>query len=372
MAYGRGVTTPAGRPPSDTPAADPPAAAAPAPAGTRPPGPDLPRTTLRDLPLPLDGAVVDRAAHRRAEPDLVRTLRAQPTTRVLLVHRGRLALAGPTPADGVALLGPADVAAVDPVTDDEHARWLFLGEEGGAAYVALVLPDDADAEEVDIEGVDASDPFAVLARERHWSGLRELVGGLGAPLAGLATEAVALAAWHANHTRCPRCGGRTTVENGGWTRRCVAQGIELYPRTDPAVIMTVVHGEGDDERLLLGHAAHWPERRFSTLAGYVEPGESLESAVRREVAEEVGVVVGDVAYRGSQPWPFPASLMLGFAARALTTELRPDGVELTDARWFTRPGLAEAVRAGDVLLPGRASIARALVEDWFGGRLPDA
>src|SRR5690606_32074691 len=203
-------------------------------------GPDLPRTTLRDLPLPLDGAVVDRAAHRRAEPDLVRTLRAQPTTRVLLVHRGRLALAGPTPADGVALLGPADVAAVDPVTDD------------------------ADAEEVDIEGVDASDPFAVLARERHWSGLRELVGGLGAPLAGLATEAVALAAWHANHTRCPRCGGRTTVENGGWTRRCVAQGIELYPRTDPAVIMTVVHGEGDDERLLLGHAAHWPERRFST------------------------------------------------------------------------------------------------------------
>ncbi len=151
----------------------------------------------------------------------------------------------------------------------------------------------------------------------------------------------------------------------------MAQGVELYPRTDPAVIMTVVHGEGPDERLLLGHAAHWPERRFSTLAGYVEPGESLENAVRREVAEEAGVVVGDVAYRGSQPWPFPASLMLGFSARALTTELHVDGVELTDARWFTRAELADAVRSGEVLLPGRSSIARALVEDWFGARLAD-
>ncbi len=348
MAYGRGVSTP------------------------------LPRTPLHDLPLPLDGSVVDRAAHRRTEPDLVRVLRGEPTTRVLLVHRGRLAL-GPGAdgstggaAGGLGLLDPAALGDVDPATDDEQARWLFLGEDDGTSYLALVLPDDADAEEVDIEGVDASDPFAVLARERTWSGLRELVGGLGAPFAGLVTEAVALAAWHANHARCPRCGGRTTVENGGWTRRCVAQGIELYPRTDPAVIMTVVHGEGDDERLLLGHAAHWPEHRFSTLAGYVEPGESLESAVRREVAEEVGVVVGEVAYRGSQPWPFPASLMLGFAARATTTELRVDGVEVTDARWFTRAELERDVRSGEVLLPGRTSIARSLVEDWFGARLPDA
>lgn len=363
MAYGRGVST------------------------------TLPRNPLHDLPLPLDGVLVDRAAHRRTEPDLVRALRAEPTTRVLLVHRGRLALgagatagasggpsAGPPAgrvADdtvrGLALLDPTALGDVDPASDDEQARWLFLGEDDdGTSYVALVLPDDADAEEVDIEGVDASDPFAVLAREHAWSGLRELVGGLATPLAGLATEAVALAAWHASHTRCPRCGGRTTVENGGWTRRCVAQGIELYPRTDPAVIMTVVHGEGEDERLLLGHAAHWPERRFSTLAGYVEPGESLENAVRREVAEEAGVVVGEVAYRGSQPWPFPASLMLGFAARALTTELRVDGVELTDARWFTRAELERDVRSGEVLLPGRTSIARSLVEDWFGARLADA
>ena len=380
VAYGRGVSTPAARPSSGTsdPAAAPdrptttstgtPTATAP---GTAPGPGALPRTPLDHLPLPLDGAFVDRAEHRRAAPDLVRTLRSQPTTRVLLVHRGRLALGGPGAADGVALLDPAELRDVDPATDDDQGRWLFLGEGDGTAYLALVLPDDADAEEVDIEGVDASEPFAVLARERTWSGLRDLVGEVAAPVAGLAPEAVALAAWHANHPRCPRCGGRTTVEKGGWTRRCVAQGVELYPRTDPAVIMTVVHGEGSDERLLLGHAAHWPERRFSTLAGYVEPGESLENAVRREVAEEAGVVVGDVAYRGSQPWPFPASLMLGFSARALTTELHVDGVELTDARWFTRAELADAVRSGEVLLPGRSSIARALVEDWFGARLAD-
>ncbi len=275
----------------------------------RDPGPGaLPRTPLDHLPLPLDGAFVDRAEHRRAEPDLVRTLRSQPTTRVLLVHRGRLALGGPGVAGvagGVALLDPAELRDVDPATDDDPARWLFLGEDDGTAYLALVLPEDADTEEVDIEGVDASEPFAVLARDHAWSGLRDLVGAVPAPVAGLATEAVALAAWHANHPRCPRCGGRTTVEKGGWTRRCVAQGVELYPRTDPAVIMTVVHGEGPDERLLLGHAAHWPERRFSTLAGYVEPGESL-----RERGAAGGRGGGGRRRRrrglpGSQPWPFP-------------------------------------------------------------------
>jgi NAD+ diphosphatase len=331
--------------------------------------PDLRAT--RTLPQPLDTAAVDRAAHRRTEPHLVSRLRTGPTTRVVLVHRGRLAVAG----DGdLALLPPGVLTGVPEPEDGERPRWLFLGEgtaptSPATAYLALVLPDDADADDVDIEGVDPAEPLAVLAREHAWSGLREVAPRLDPTQAALATEAVGLAAWHAAHERCPRCGEPTTLENAGWTRRCVAQGTELYPRTDPAVIMAVVHDE-PEERLLLGHAAHWPDRRFSTLAGYVEPGESLENAVRREVREEVGVEVGEVEYRGSQPWPFPASLMVGFVARARTTQLRPDGVELTDARWFTRAELDEAVRTGDVLLPGRGSIARALVEEWFGGALP--
>ena len=338
------------------------------------------RDLSRPLPQPLDAAPVDRAAHRRTEPGLVPGLLREPGTRVLLVHRGRLATTG----EGTLALVPGAAVEGVPAEGGERPRWLFLGEDSGpdgsgpdgtTSYLALVLPDDADAEEVDIEGVDPADPLAVLSRTYAWSGLRELVTRLDPAGAALATEAVALAAWHAAHERCPRCGEPTTLESAGWTRRCVAQGTDLYPRTDPAVIMAVVHG-GDggpeDERLLLGHAAHWPERRFSTLAGYVEPGESLEHAVRREVREEAGVEVGEVAYRGSQPWPYPASLMLGFVARATTTALQVDGVELTDARWFTRAELERDVRSGEVLLPGRASIARALVEDWFGSRLPGA
>ncbi|WP_435738899.1 NUDIX domain-containing protein [Cellulosimicrobium sp. PMB13] len=352
----------------------------------------------RPLPQPLDAAPVDRAAHRRTEDGLVGRLVTEPATRVLLVHRGRLA----TAVDGSLALLPGSAVDGAPTTGgSERPRWLFLGEgcpardaagegEGSpdvpTSYLALVLPDDADAEEVDIEGVDPAEALAVLARTHTWSGLRELSTRLDATQAALATEAVALAAWHAAHERCPRCGEPTTLENAGWTRRCVAQGIELYPRTDPAVIMAVVHGgdTGPDdepadtagrdggERLLLGHAAHWPERRFSTLAGYVEPGESLENAVRREVREEAGVEIGEVTYRGSQPWPHPASLMLGFFASATTTALQVDGVELTDARWFTRAELERDVRSGEVLLPGRASIARALIEDWFGAELPGA
>nr|WP_139315971.1 NAD(+) diphosphatase [Cellulosimicrobium sp. CUA-896] len=325
----------------------------------------------RTLPQPLDTAALDRAAHRRTEPHLVRVLRDEPTTRVVLVHRGRLAVAT---GGGLELLPPE--ALTDVPADGERPRWLFLGEETGVvgtptSYLALVLPDDADAEDVDIEGVDPAGPLALLAREHTWAGLRELSPRLDPAPAALATEAVALAAWHAVHERCPRCGEPTTLENAGWTRRCVAQGTELYPRTDPAVIMAVVREE-PEEMLLLGHAAHWPDRRFSTLAGYVEPGESLENAVRREVREEVGVEVGEVEYRGSQPWPFPASLMVAFVARARTADLHPDGVELTDARWFTRAGLERDVRSGEVLLPGRGSVARALVEEWFGGALPGA
>jgi NAD+ diphosphatase len=136
--------------------------------------------------------------------------------------------------------------------------------------------------------------------------------------------------------------------------------------------MAITHGESGtpEEALLLGRQHVWPEGRYSTLAGFLEPGETLEDAVRREVMEETGVVVGEVTYFGNQPWPLPASLMLGFRGRALSRDIRVDGLEIDDARWFTRADMQHQTAAGTLVLPGGVSISRSLVEDWFGGPLP--
>jgi len=311
--------------------------------------------------LPLARATVDRAAERRARPGLVATLLADDATRIVLVHRGLVATRHEDGAVALDLLAPS--AAVRPGIPAD--AWLYLGTDDEASYLGLVLPEQP-AEILDIEGF-VADSESDLVDGREWSQLRRVGAILAARDAGLATTAIALAAWHESHPRCPRCGALTDVVQAGWVRRCPTDGSEHYPRSDPAVIMAVVD---DADRLLLGHAAPWPEHRFSTLAGYVEPGEGIEQAVRREVAEEVAVDVGEVAYRGSQPWPFPASLMLAFRARARSTQITVDGVEVTEARWFTRAELARQVTAGEVLLPMRASIARVLIEEWFGGELP--
>ena len=186
--------------------------------------------------------------------------------------------------------------------------------------------------------------------------------------AGLLTSATALAEWHHRHQHCPRCGARTVSEQGGWVRSCPEDGSQHHPRTDPAVIMAVTDAE---DRLLLGSGVAWPEHRVSVLAGFVEAGESLEAAVIREVQEEVGITVTDLVYRGNQPWPFPASLMLGFRAVATSTEIVVDPVELRDAQWYDRERLAREVASGALTLPMRVSIARRLIEEWFGGPVPE-
>jgi NAD+ diphosphatase len=183
----------------------------------------------------------------------------------------------------------------------------------------------------------------------------------------LAVHAVALAHWHDQHPRCARCGSATVVADAGAFRRCPSCQSTHFPRTDPAAIMLVTDAA---DRCLLGHNRARPPGWFSTLAGFVEPGESPEQAVVREVLEEVGVEVGAVDYAGSQPWPFPSSLMLGFFAAALTTDVTVDGDEIDDARWFTRPELTAAVTAGQVGLPTRVSIAGALLTSWYGRHLP--
>ncbi len=215
--------------------------------------------------------------------------------------------------------------------------------------------------------VDADTARAIEPDEDAWESLRMFGTELSARDQGLAVEAVAMANWHAVHGFSPRTGSPSEVTTGGWVRRD-PEGHELFPRTDAAIIVGVTDA---DDRILLGSNAAWDADRYSLLAGFVEPGESLEDAVRREVWEESGVRVEEPEYLGSQPWPFPASLMLGFRARAVDgdpTTARPDGVEILDVRWFSRDEIRE--RAGDtLLLPGRTSIARAIIEEWYGGPL---
>lgn len=313
--------------------------------------------------LPLARGTVDRAADRRTDPALLDDLLRAAGTRVVLVHEGRLAVdGGEEPVLDLTAASDLPAAAVGPGAE---VLRVFLGLLDGAEVVGLVLPDQP-SPEVDLEGVAAVDDLPGLVRSRRWASLRDVGHALPDAHAALAAAVIGLAAWHERHPRCPRCGAWTEPASSGWTRRCTQDGSEHYPRTDPAVIMAVVDA---DDRILLGHAPHWPPRRYSTLAGYVEPGESLEAAVRREVGEEVGVEIGAVEYRGSQPWPFPASLMLAFVARARTTHVVVDADEITDARWFTRDELGRAVEAQEVLLPMRTSVSRALIEEWFGGPL---
>ena len=192
---------------------------------------------------------------------------------------------------------------------------------------------------------------------------------LGDNEAAVATAAVALDQWHRLHTHCPRCGEHTRSAMSGWERRCPADGTSHFPRTDPAVIVVI---NDADDRILLARQGTWPERRHSLVAGYVEPGETAEQAVAREVLEEVGIRVTDLEFLGSQPWPFPASLMLCYRARALDTDIRVDGVEIVEAAWWTRDGFAADVASGALLLPSGVSIARRAVEDWFGRSLREA
>ncbi|MCL9664894.1 NAD(+) diphosphatase [Curtobacterium albidum] len=300
--------------------------------------------------LPLSRNELDRDAEFRTTPDLDRVLRADPETRWLPVRGADLL----RDAAGALRFVDADAVPEDAVT-------LYLGRAvsdapdapAGTRFVAALL--------------DASAASAIEPDDEAWASLRMFGTELSARDQGLAVEAVAMANWHAVHGFSPRTGSRSEVVSGGWVRRD-PEGHELFPRTDAAIIVGVTDA---DDRILLGSNAAWDADRYSLLAGFVEPGESLEDAVRREVWEESGVRVEEPEYLGSQPWPFPASLMLGFRARAVDGDpstARPDGVEILDVRWFSRDEVRE--RAGDtLLLPGRTSIARAIIEEWYGGPL---
>ncbi len=227
---------------------------------------------------------------------------------------------------------------------------VFLGEADGVPYAA-------------VRGEPA---LTVNGRPLdRWAGLRELGADLDDLDAGLLAQAVAILQWHERHRFSPLTGAATTVEQAGWVQRDPTDGTAFFPRTDPAVIMLVHDGA---DRLVLGRQAAWPPGRFSILAGFVEPGESAEAAVAREVAEEVGLTVTDIRYVGSQPWPFPQSLMLGFVARVEgSDELVVDRTEIEEAHWFTR----DQLRAGEgpAALPPPVSIARYIIDRWVASEL---
>lgn len=286
---------------------------------------------MRQVPA-LSRSTVDRDAATRDDPAAL--ARAWETAQVLVVSEGR------------ALVDGTDLVLVDAVDAPDGLR-VYLGSEAGRAVFAVV----------------GELPRRLGAKPQ---GLREVGAVLSDRDAGLLVHAVGVTNWHATHVRCPRCGVPTTPVKGGSVRQCEVDGSEHFPRTDPAVIMLVTDGA---DRCVLGRQPVWPPGRFSTLAGFVEPGESAEQAVVREVLEEVGLPVRDVRYTGSQPWPFPSSLMLGFTA-VCDGDLEPlaaDG-ELDDARWFTRDELRGAAlwdgREGPVMLPTPVSIAYRLITDW--------
>jgi len=300
--------------------------------------------------LPLSRHGVDRDHLTRERPEALAGLLADPATRVLPLWEGRVLLAAP---DALRLLPAQEVPA-----PREH---VYLGtsqdptsaEPVGTPLVAALL-DEAAAR-------------SLAPGDGEWTPLRAVGASLGARDAGLAVQALAVANWLDSHRFSPRTGRRLVSDKAGWVRRDEEDGHEVFPRTDPAIIVAVTDAE---DRLLLGSNALWESNRWSLLAGFVEPGESLEQAVQREVHEESGVRVVDPTYLGSQPWPFPASLMLGFRATVDPDDpgtLQPDGTEILDLHWFSRDELRE--RLGEVLLPGPTSIARAIIEDWYGGAL---
>ncbi|TDL41526.1 NAD(+) diphosphatase [Arthrobacter nitrophenolicus] len=319
----------------------------------------LPANHLRDTLLPVRPALVDRGSAVRARPGMVDELLAAPGTLAVvlsgrqgLVQDGNLFMAG---AKGL-LDGLSAVSATPGLMIYLGAALPGSDLPAGTELLLFVVPEPVEP------------GTAGIPDDATWAGFRDVAAGLTETGTALFVEASAIANWHAGHTHCPRCGTPTLVEAGGWMRRCPADSSEHYPRTDPAIIVTVV---GPDGRLLLGGGGPVDAKNFSTLAGFVEPGESLEQAVVREVFEEVGVRVTACQYLGSQSWPFPASLMLGFTAVTEDAEATPDGVEVTRARWFSREELQEAVLRGDITISSRLSIARALIEHWYGGRIED-
>ena len=280
---------------------------------------------------------VERSAHLRKDETWLSEQLSAPSSRFLPVWQGKNLL-----REG---LRPVYLSAAEAAPLLEAGDAILLGVYGEHTYFGLPVTDGASA-----------------GSKGEWAQLRYQASLLSEVEASLAIMAKALAHWHERHRFCSDCGAATASREGGYLRVCRgAQAHKHFPRTDPAIIVLVHRGES----CLLARQPNWPAERYSTLAGFVEPGESLEDAVAREVAEETSVRVGRVVYQSSQPWPFPSSLMVGYLAEARSTEIALLDQELERASWFSRAELSGSLRAGTLKLPPEVAISFRLIETWF-------
>ena len=293
---------------------------------------------------------IDRAGELRVNQETLDQLWQR--ARILHITEGRVAAVD----NALALISAHDVAA-------HIAAGTFT--EGSRYFLGLDLETKAPFFAWDTEWVGTIED---AAKEVGFSTAREIGSRLSEQELEISLHAMGLSNWHRAHPRCPRCGGATRVDIGGAARTCDADGSQHHPRTDSAVIVLV---KDRSDRILLGHQPIWPEGRFSTFAGFLEPGETFEQCVAREVLEESSVSVTELKYLGSQPWPFPASIMIAFEAVTDNPEsAKGDGEEITEVKWFTRAELKAAAQDGSLLLPPRISVARKMIEGWLGETSP--
>ena len=288
---------------------------------------------IKPLKLPLAASQVDRSAHLRSDEGYLKS--AWSSALVITFMDEKFATSG----DQLSLVTGATLGEYQSQSD------YFLGIKDEQAFFVRHLPLEQGS-------------------KLELKTLREIGVHLSPRDIGLSVHAQGLANWHTKHPRCAQCGAATTVISGGSVRRCLIDQSEHYPRTDGAVIVLV---KDDQDRVLLGRQKVWPKYRFSTFAGFVEPGESFEHCVVREVREEAGVELSQINYLGSQPWPFPASLMIAFEALTNTPQLaRPDGQEIEEIRWFSRAEMKAAILDKSLILPLEISVARQMIKAWYG------
>ena len=286
----------------------------------------------KPLKLPLAAAEVDRSAHLRSDEAYLQS--SWPNALVLQFSSEKFA----SQSNQLAFVKGASLGEYDSQSD------YFLGVKDGENFFLRHLNDET--------------------LKSEFKSLRAIGSFLSPRDIGLAVHAQGLANWHSKHPRCSLCGGPTVVVLAGAVRRCPTDQSEHYPRTDSAIIVLI---KNDKDQILLGRQKVWPKYRFSTFAGFVEPGESFEHCVIREVREEAGVELTKINYLGSQPWPFPASLMIAFEAITNTPELaRPDGDEIEEIRWFSREDMKSAILDKSLILPFEISVARQMINAWYG------